>query len=120
MSVQDVLQSIVEKQYLKGLSQKVDRKLVRQIEELYKEIVKTNQHWAIDRPSVFNLAISSLVLASYNVLKQESAEDQWRNVIRYALIERTQEKQRFFMRLFLKLDPNPFARIVKISKTKQI
>lgn len=41
-------------------------------------------------------------------------------MIRYALIERTQEKQRFFMRLFLKLDPNPFARIVKISKTKQI
>ncbi|MUG70662.1 hypothetical protein [Paenibacillus validus] len=62
MLMQHVLRSIVEKQYLKGLSQKADRKLVRQIEELYKEIVKTNQHWAIDRPSVFNLAISSLVL----------------------------------------------------------
>jgi hypothetical protein len=60
------------------------------------------------------------VLASYNVLAPVMSEKEWKRVIRYALIERTQEKQRVFMKLFLRLDPNPFARIVRLSKTKQV
>jgi hypothetical protein len=114
-----MLIKFLERQYWKGLKERVSTEVLGDIQKNYKEIVKANQHWVVDKPSIFNLTMCALVLASYQELRKQPKED-WQTIIRYALIERTQEEQRFFMKLFLRLIPNPFAYIVKISKAKQV
>ncbi|MFC3884880.1 L-2-amino-thiazoline-4-carboxylic acid hydrolase [Bacillus songklensis] len=114
-----MMKKFIEKQYFKGLSKKVDGDIVQEIQQRYKIILQENQSWIVDKPTELNIIFTSMVLSTFQTLKDRSIKD-WESIIRYSLVEHSQEKQRFFMKLFLRLDPTPFKRIVNISKWKQV
>jgi len=113
-----MIKSMIEKGFFKGVKQKLGYEKANEIRELYIMVLKENMGLATDKPTEFNLMYTSLVLATYRVLKKYQFEN-WEEILRYILIERTKKKQQFFMKLYLLIDPHPFKRIVKISKEKQ-
>lgn len=114
-----MINKIIEKGFFKGLKQKIGKEKTKEAHDLYLTVLEENKSWATDKPTELNLIFTSTVLASYRVLKKYHYEN-WEEIIRYCLIERTKSKQQFFMKLYLLLDRRPFKRIVNISKLKQI
>lgn len=114
-----MLKKIIEKEFFKGLQQKVGKHKAKEAQELFFKVLEENKHWVTDKPTEFNLIFTSMVLAAYRVLKKYEFSN-WEDILRYCLIDRTKRKQQFFMKLYLFFDRKPFKRIVKISKTKQI
>ena len=114
-----MLKKIIEKGFFKGLQQKVGKHKAKEAQELFFNVLEENKNWATDKPTEFNLIFTSMVLATYRVLKKYEFSN-WEDILRYCLIDRTKRKQQFFMKLYLFFDRKPFKRIVKISKTKQI
>ena len=114
-----MLKKIIEKEFFKGLQQKVGKHKAKEAQELFFNVLEENKNWATDKPTEFNLIFTSMVLAAYRVLKNYEFSN-WEDILRYCLIDRTKRKQQFFMKLYLFFDRKPFKRIVKISKTKQI
>lgn len=110
---------VIERGFFKGLKQKVGKEKTLEAQKLTRIIQEENKEWVTDKPTELNLVFTSMVLASYRVLKKCEIEN-WEEILRYSLIERTKKKQQFFMRLYLVIDRKPFKRIVKISKTKQV
>jgi hypothetical protein len=110
----------LERTFVKGLKEKVDRETMEQLLQRYRKLCVENRHWVVDKPSEINLMYSALVLATYQTLKGTRPDEEVFDVIRWGFFARTQEKQQRVMRLSLKLMRNPFGRIVKISKVKQV
>ena len=114
-----MLKNIIEKGFFKGLQQKVGKEKAKEAHKLFFTVLEENKSWATDKPTEFNLIFTSMVLAAYRVLKKYEYRN-WEEILRYCLIDRTKKKQQFFMKMYLFFDRNPFKRIVKISKAKQI
>ncbi|MCP8967916.1 L-2-amino-thiazoline-4-carboxylic acid hydrolase [Ectobacillus ponti] len=114
-----MLEGFIERQYWKGMSKKVEAGMLKEMQSRYPRIREENQHWATDRPTAFNLMFASLVLASFQVMRERGVAD-WEDILRYSLIERTRKQQQLWMKLYLLIDRSPFRRIVWISKTKQV
>jgi hypothetical protein len=114
-----MLKKIIEKGFFKGLQHKLGKHKVKEVQGLYVNILEENKKWATDKPTEVNLVFTSMILAAYRVLKKDGYEN-WEEILRYCLIDRTRKKQQFFMKLYLFFDRKPFKRIVKISKTKQL
>ncbi|WP_284036515.1 L-2-amino-thiazoline-4-carboxylic acid hydrolase [Neobacillus sp. 114] len=114
-----MISKLIENGFFKGLQQKVGKEKANEARWLFRTILADNKSLATDKPTEFNLIFSSMVLAAYRVLKKYEYTN-WEEILRYSLIDRTKKKQQFFMKIYLLLDRNPFKRIVKISKVKQL
>ncbi|MBS7529018.1 L-2-amino-thiazoline-4-carboxylic acid hydrolase [Hazenella sp. IB182353] len=113
-----LLEWYMEKALLKGVKNKLGRKTAEVVSREYKNIVTESQHWVVDRPTQFNLVFVAMSLALYRVVRLQETKEAFEDILRYVLYQRTQRKNQKWMRLFLKIDPNPFKRIVLISKSK--
>lgn len=114
-----MIKNIIRKSFFKGLEQKVGKEQTKAAQHLFVDILEQNKAWATDKPTEFNLIFTSMVLATYRVLKKDEYMN-WEEIIRYCLIDRTKKRQQFFMKMYLFFDRKPFKRIVRISKTKQV
>lgn len=114
-----MIKNIIQKSFFKGLEQKVGKEKASESHVLFLQILEENECWATDKPTELNLIFTSMMLATFKVLRKYEYPH-WEEVLRYCLIGRTKKKQQFFMKLYLLFDRKPFNRIVKISKIKQI
>ena len=114
-----MIKRIIARGFFKGLREKVGKEKAQEIYNHYLHVLKENQHWVTDQPTELNIVYTSMSLAAFQVLKKDCNEN-WKEILRYCLMDRTKKKQQFFMKLYLKFDRHPFKRIVKISKAKQV
>lgn len=91
--------------------------LTVQIAELAEKIEKEQKSWIVDEQSEFHLCLTSLALASYNILRPEICDDEKvLDLIKSALMEPGKSKIQSEMRGWMKKCKNPFRDMVAHSK----
>lgn len=114
-----MIKYLIAKGFFKGLNKKIGKEKSMRAKAMYHKILEENSGWVTDKPTEFNLVLTSMVLAAYRVLKENGYRN-WDEILRYCLINRTKNRQQLLMKIYLYFDRKPFKRIVKISKAKQV
>lgn len=125
-----------EKGFMENLRKKYFSALNRRLEELFPEqansigddidkrhqdIIRKNQAWIVDPPAEFHLFLTSLVLATYQVLvRKTNSKDTAMDIARFAFFEAQQHKAvKAYLVSMVEKEPDPFTMMVKISKSKE-
>jgi len=122
--------------FMAGLRKKYFSALNQRLEEIFPEdaeaigdevkkmdqtIVSENRSWIVDPPSEFHLFLTSIVMATYQVLRKKTKnKDTALDTTRFAFFEAQQhEAVKAYIISMVEKEPDPYAMMVKISKSKE-
>ncbi|MEW5900708.1 MAG: L-2-amino-thiazoline-4-carboxylic acid hydrolase [Acidobacteriota bacterium] len=95
--------------------------IVDDIKKRTDEIKSENTGWISDSPSVFNLSLTAMVVATHRILSKRIAnEKDVLKIVRYAFFEGQQERKakEFFLKAMAE-SPDAFSELVAVSKAKE-